>query len=125
MSVRIKEVTWKVGALLCIGLLYAFVYQNTDFHIPCIFYKTTGWLCPGCGVSAMCISLLHLDFSAAFHYNPGIFIGLPFLLWITVSVIWKYIQTGETRLRPWQRKWTWVLLVYFLSFGIVRNLQIF
>ncbi len=43
------------------------------FHlvgIGCPIKFVSGISCPGCGMSRACLSLLSLDFSAAFHYHP-------------------------------------------------------
>lgn len=122
MESRLKEVLWKTGVIICIGLLYAFIYMKTDLHIFCMFNKVTGLLCPGCGISAMCISILQLDFAQAFYYNGAIMLALPILILLTISILWNYIRLGNGRLVKWQRVLSWMLLVYFLGFGILRNL---
>lgn len=47
------------------------------FSIPCPIRFLTGVSCPGCGMTRAALSLLRLDFSAAFHYHPLVFVLLP------------------------------------------------
>ena len=43
------------------GLLYGIFVSYTGLAIPCLFRKVTGLLCPGCGVTGMCVALVHLN----------------------------------------------------------------
>ena len=45
-------------------------------NLTCVFLDTTGFYCPGCGVTRLIFSLLQFDFYQAFRYNPLIFIIL-------------------------------------------------
>ena len=42
------------------GLLYGIFVSYTGLAIPCLFRKVTGLLCPGCGVTGMCVALWFL-----------------------------------------------------------------
>ena len=43
----------------------------------CPFWKFTGLLCPGCGVTRMCLALLRLDLAGAWRANPALLLALP------------------------------------------------
>ena len=58
------------------GLLYGIFVSYTGLAIPCLFRKVTGLLCPGCGVTGMCVALLHLDWRGAFSCHPVLFVLL-------------------------------------------------
>jgi len=59
-----------------IGLIL-YLFADTDILIPCIWYTLFDIRCPGCGLTRAFIHLLSLDFTAAWHSNPLIFIVLP------------------------------------------------
>ena len=58
------------------GLLYGIFVSYTGLAIPCLFRKVTGLLCPGCGVTGMCVALLHLNWKGAFFCHPVLFVLL-------------------------------------------------
>ena len=45
--------------VICAGLLYAVFVKWSGIAIPCLFHLVTGLKCPGCGVTQMCVALLH------------------------------------------------------------------
>ena len=49
------------GVFLLLGLAYFLLTQLTPLRIPCIFQKITGFACPGCGMTHLCMRLLRLD----------------------------------------------------------------
>ena len=61
-------------------LLFLFLNQTYSFYIPCFFHKITGLYCPGCGITRMVLSLLHLDFYQAFRWNPFLFLLTPLFI---------------------------------------------
>ena len=64
------------GWTFLIGTVYASWVLLTGKFIECFYWKATGYLCPGCGLTRMFISLIKLDVAAAFNYNPVMFIVL-------------------------------------------------
>lgn len=40
------------------GMLYCIWLHCTGLGIPCLFYLWTGFKCPGCGITRMCLALL-------------------------------------------------------------------
>ena len=85
-----KRIISKLAIL--IGLLIGYYFLNAVFKIsiPCMFYKITGFHCPGCGITRLLFSLIKLDFYQAFRYNPLIFILLTiFVLKMIQCIITK------------------------------------
>ena len=80
MAKRLNKCILISAVTLCVGCAYALFCRLTGLGIPCLFHLATGLNCPGCGVSRMLLSLLRLDFPAAFHYNAVLFCLLPVLL---------------------------------------------
>lgn len=48
-------------------------------HTLCLFKLTTGWDCPGCGMTRAVWSALHGDLRAAVRYNRMVVLVLPVL----------------------------------------------
>lgn len=121
MKKRIIKVITVSASLVFVGCAYAFLNVNFGFSIPCIFNKITGFLCPGCGVSRMCISLLRLDFESAFKYNPVIMCMLPLGAVMVFNGIRRYIVTGVNKIPKSENNLMVLMIAVLLIFGIVRN----
>lgn len=78
--------------ILIIGALYAVFIKLTGLSIPCVFRSITGYMCPGCGVTGMCLNLLKLDFKAAFEYNEAVFCLLPIFAITAGRMCYLYIR---------------------------------
>lgn len=105
--------------ILIIGILYYIWARVTGIWIPCPFRKITGWLCPGCGITTLFMSLARLDFRGAFHANPFLFITGPVLL---AEVIYDYVLRMKGRKLPkWNQICLYIYLVMLIAFGIIRN----
>ena len=108
--------------LLGCGLIYAWICERFHVGIACPFRAVTGFQCPGCGVSRMCLCLLHLDFAGAWKANPVVLCFLPILLYFAVRLSVRYIKTGSTRLSKAENVIVYIMIAILLIFGVVRNL---
>lgn len=122
MNTRLKRLILWAGACICIGLLYSYLYSNFGIRIPCAFHTITGYYCPGCGISRMCIAILHMDILKAFSYNIGVMMALPIMIVIGLQIMIQYLKAGNITLTKRQNIVVWILVVYLIIFGIVRNL---
>lgn len=111
-----------LGLLLAAGLAYAAFCLVTGWSIPCPFHLLTGWNCPGCGVTRMCLALLRLDLAGAWQANPGLMLLLPFLAVLLLSLAVRYIRTGRGLPSPGEQKLIWCGVAYLLLYGLLRNL---
>lgn len=121
MQKRFFRILKKYLIVLGAGILYFVFTSVTKIGIPCPFRLITGFQCPGCGISRMLISLVHLDFVSAYHYNPFILLTSPIILFIIVYSDYRYIKTGDGSFG----KWNFILmaeLAGLLIFGILRNI---
>ena len=110
-----RSTLYQTGAgLLCAGLLYGFVLIPLGVRIPCLFYRFTGLRCPGCGVTDLCLALLHGRFIPA--YNWGLVLASPALVWLLVR-LWKNGACGKP-----EKAVSAALLAFLLIWGVVRNL---
>ena len=112
---RKRSTLYQTGAgLLCAGLLYGFVLIPLGVRIPCLFYRLTGLRCPGCGVTDLCLALLHGHFVPS--YNWGLVLASPALVWLLVR-LWKNGDCGKAETAV-----SAALLVFLLAWGVARNL---
>ncbi|MEG2923362.1 MAG: DUF2752 domain-containing protein [Oscillospiraceae bacterium] len=112
----------KYALLLSVAFaVLAFVYFAFGFGIPCVFSVVTGLECPGCGAWRMCMAMLRGDLPMAFAYNSALFLSLPLFAVLLGSSLYRYIKTGESRFNKWQSGLCIALLVYFITYGILRN----
>lgn len=104
------------------GLLYGIFVSYTGLAIPCLFRKVTGLLCPGCGVTGMCVALLHLNWKGAFFCHPVLFVLLLPLTAVFICSAAGYVQNGRFRFARWQNLILYVSAAALVIFGVVRNL---
>lgn len=110
------------AALLAAGLGYALWLRLTGLAIPCPFRAVTGLLCPGCGVTRLCLALLRGDFGAAWRANPVLLALLPALAALAVRAASRYVREGNAIGPKWENTLLWAAVGLLLAWGIVRNL---
>lgn len=110
------------GELLGLGLVYALWVRITGLAVPCVFHTVTGLLCPGCGVTKMCLALLRLDLSEAWEANTVLFLMLPVLAALGIRMAVRYVRVGNTVGPKWEDAVIWVMVALLMIWGIVRNL---
>lgn len=98
------------AGLLCAGLLYGYVLIPLGLRIPCPFYLVTGLRCPGCGVTDLCLGLLHGRFVPG--YNWGLVLIAS---WIPLALWLQRRRPGAARIL------TWALAAAALAWGVLRN----
>ena len=121
MRERLKNVLRGGAILILAGLIYTARYLM-GIQIPCLFHLLTGLYCPGCGISRMFISILHLDFLNALRYNSMVMFLSPFLLVLLFQVLFSYVKTGSKKLSKRQTVAVWIMAGLLLLFGILRNI---
>lgn len=121
-SQRIRKIIIIWFAIIIAGIVLGTLLNYWDIYLPCIFREVTGWLCPGCGVTRMCKSIICLDFSKAFHYNPVVFLMLPILGIIFLNMSINYINLGVGKVSKPLEKIMIVMIGILVVFGVLRNL---
>ena len=103
---------WAYHFVVLIAVLFvAFVYKcpfQYLFRIPC----------PGCGITRAYLSLLRLDFRAAFEYHPLFFAVAPMVLYVAHRNVLKRRLSGKT-----ETIILIVILVLFIAVYIYRLLN--
>ncbi|MDR1897122.1 MAG: DUF2752 domain-containing protein [Prevotellaceae bacterium] len=72
------------------------VFNHTNLHIGCLFYKITHLPCPSCGSTRSVLALLNGDFTHAFYLNPLGFVIAVLLVVIPLLILFDIITKGET-----------------------------
>lgn len=116
---RLRGLLLRLGAVLALGLGYAWGMSRLGTGLPCPFHRVTGLLCPGCGVSRLCLALLRGDWAGAWAANPAICLLLPpgaaLLAWRGRGCV-----KGLPPARWEERAWV-AMAVLLLAFGVLRN----
>lgn len=120
---RLYKLLARCTIVLLAGLLYYLIISITGKGIPCLYYMTTGFYCPGCGVTRMMKALLRLDFASAFHYHPVLFCSILPLGICFGAQAFRYVKTGNTRLSRWQNAIICVVIVALIVFCVYRNFK--
>jgi len=109
-----------LSSLTILSVLFVFDPDGNPFYPGCLFHRTTGLLCPGCGSLRALHQILHGHISTAFHYNPMLVIAIPLMIWFG----WR-ILVGKLRQTPVRiaipGKWVWLIVAVVLAFSIWRN----
>ena len=121
MSARLKKALCIALVVIAIGAIYALFVTLTGIAIPCVFRLITGFQCPGCGVTRMCLALLRLDFATAFYSNPAVFCLLPLMVFTAGRMLYVYIRYDRKREKLTQIL-LYVMIVILLIFAVLRNI---
>ncbi len=122
MKKRVQRILMPLSVPVILGFIYAIWFKITGLGIPCAFYSWTGFKCPGCGITHMCIDILSGDLHAARKENVLLFYMLPILCiyWFADSM--KYIITGRFFDKRLTDILLWFAVIVLLLFGIYRNI---
>ena len=122
-EIRKSKISLIFLTLMGIGI-YFLAQKLINFHIDCPFHSLTGLYCPGCGTTRMIKSLFQGQFYQAFRYNPLVFLMLP--LFIFIFLDWLFTKQNHQRQIEKLEPFLWyILIIIFLSYGVMRNLKIF
>ncbi len=79
-------------------LVYALLTVGKE-GFECVFHRTTGFLCPGCGGSRAVLSLIRLDIISALKYNIAVPFGIFVYLYYNIRGViaakrknWEYFS---------------------------------
>ena len=110
------------GALLGLGLSYAVWLRLTGLAVPCLFRAVTGRLCPGCGVTQLCLALLRWDLAEAWSANPVLLLMLPVMAVLGVRLAVRYVRENGAAGPKWESALLWAMTALLIIWGVVRNL---
>lgn len=122
MKERTKKAIKTSAVLFVAGCAYLLFFMKTGIGIPCFFNLITGLQCPGCGATRMFRSIALLDFEAAIHYNPVLFIMLPMILFFIGRYVYEWIRYGKFNLTKAENAIQIIMAAVLVIFGILRNI---
>lgn len=122
MKKRLLKATVISTALIIAGCAYTVFYKKFGIGLVCPLNFITGYQCPGCGITRMCLSLMRLDFKAAWSYNPVIMCMLPIGAVLSFNGVKRYIVTGKNDTPKWENSILIVMILILFIYGIVRNI---
>ncbi len=102
------------------GILFCFDPAHYGFYPHCLFFQTTGLLCPGCGSLRALHQLLHGHWLAALRFNALLVLALPFLIGLAAKWSWLAFHRRPIRIQV-RPLWLWLFLGAIVIFGVGRN----
>jgi hypothetical protein len=81
-----------LGAYFIISI-FLFSYLNINIAIPCLIRLTTGFQCPGCGLSHAFAHMIKLEFTEAWVANKISFVVLPLGAYYVVKDFLSFSKT--------------------------------
>ena len=105
-----------------VGLYLVKIYnpEEASFFIPCMFYKTTGLKCAGCGMTRAMHYSVNGNIKKAIWYNLMIIPGFFVLVYSCYRYI-KYILKNEPIVNKSLEYMLKVFLFILIFFMIIRN----
>ena len=89
---------WRAAAVALLPLALYFIPRESFFthqHTLCLVHNLTGAECWGCGMARALMSLMYLDFDAAWDYHRGVVVVAPLLAWLWVKWIIEEVRRIE------------------------------
>jgi len=105
--------------LLVLVILFVVYYAIAAFlhrDTYCLIKNTTGFPCPGCGMTRSYVSLLHGDVQGAFYYHP--------LFWtVPVTILLAYLMQGSKVTVKTKKRMSYCLAGLVIVFALVYILR--
>ena len=91
MKLKAKFIFFIIFNLILLTLLYYIPINSEGLNSICIFKRITGKDCWNCGMTRAFLSIIHLDFKAAYQYNSNVMLVFPFTIGVYVYSWYNYI----------------------------------
>lgn len=91
---------WRAIAVALLPLALYFIPRESLFdhtHTLCLVHNLTGAECWGCGMTRAVVSVMYLDFEAAWAYNRAVVVVAPLLVWLWLKWIYRELRRAELR----------------------------
>src|SRR5688572_958692 len=105
------------------SLLYFYLDPSySRYFPPCVFYKLTGWYCPGCGSQRAFHDLLHGDVLEAAGHNILFVLFVPLMIFAAVAAINNIFRKRRMQQAVfYSALFARAVLVVVLAFWLFRN----
>ncbi len=111
--------------LLGAGVVWYLDPTKASIFPACPLYSTTGFACPGCGLTRGFHALFHGEVVTALDFNALIPVVIVFLGYIFFSMASVAIRGRGFTTSKWNLGFLWGLLALLIVFGVVRNLPFY
>lgn len=101
--------------LVFLILVSIYVYKtdpSTGPILSCAFNKTTGYKCPGCGMTRASHSIMHGDIKSAYNYNKLVLL-IP--IGLLIYIIFRLYEKNTDKL-------LWIYIIIIIVYGVLRNI---
>ena len=122
MKSRLKTTITPLALCSLAGGIYYIWLSFTNVSIPCLFYLWTGFKCPGCGITRMCVAVLTGKMNEAREANLLLFYLLPVLIIGQIGIDGYYVLTGKRCNQKYIDIIASVAIVLLFVFGVYRNI---
>ncbi|TDS50819.1 uncharacterized protein DUF2752 [Myroides indicus] len=116
--------------LWLLPVFFVFIYyylfaKEGSVGLPCFFYNTTGWQCPGCGGQRAFYAIFKGEFLESIRYNSLIYFYLILLFYLYILIVEGYILKNEKILFKYGiPEWFGIFfLILMILFFLLRNLD--
>lgn len=118
-----KILKLKEHIIVLFVLFLILILNLVEIEVPCVFYKTTGLYCPGCGITRMTFSLMKGNLIEAFKYNQLVMsLIILYLIYYTYVIFCEITNKKAIRIG---RKVEYIVLVLTLVYWVCRNIEYF
>ncbi len=98
---------------------------TASFAPACPLYKTTGFACPGCGLTRGFHALFHGDIVTALDFNALIPLVAVFFGYIFISLVFFAARGRGLVFGRWNLVLLWGTLGLLVAFGVLRNVPFY
>lgn len=116
----ILQISIGCGILVILGFLYYLFILTFHMAIPCGIYQLTGYKCPTCGITRMCLHIGQFRFREAIKDNAMVFFLWPFIVYDIICVIYKTLIHKKTPLHIYIS--SYIMVGIAVIFCIIRNI---
>jgi hypothetical protein len=113
-----------LGLLTGLTLLYhRWNPVDASFFPECLFFRATGYHCPGCGSQRALHQLLHGELRQAAGHNLLLVLALPLLVGVGLIYFFDWLRKKQLDFSfLYSRTFLYCTLAVVLAFWLLRNL---
>ena len=126
-SLSVRLLAAAAAALMVVGGIFVWFFDpvRAGFFPICPLYATTGYACPGCGLTRGFHALFHGDILTALDYNALIPLVLILMGYLFATLVSLALRGRGFLLANWNLSLLWVFLGILILFGVLRNLPFY
>lgn len=125
---QIEYKLWVVGICFGVLLLLLVFLENYNpnimgrFRYDCLFHKTTGLYCPGCGGTRAVYTLLRGNIFASVYYHPIVgYAGVLYVLYMIRGAM-AVLSNGRCSFMKWRLSYVYIGIGIILLQFVIKNI---